>query len=97
MIRNSIDNLNLVGYDLGLQEEPRVYVCLCHGITEKQINSCVEDGARTFSDLQGQLGVATQCGSCAHQACEILDESLRQSQCAGPNRHRAAIPLQAHP
>jgi bacterioferritin-associated ferredoxin len=74
-----------------------VYVCLCHGITEKQITSCVAEGARTFSDLQGQLGVATQCGSCAHQACEILDEGLRRADCASSNWHRVSLTLQTHP
>jgi bacterioferritin-associated ferredoxin len=54
-----------------------VYICLCHGITDKQIRSCISEGARSMCDLRGQLGVATQCGSCEHHAIEILDESLR--------------------
>ena len=54
-----------------------MYICLCHGITENQIRSCVKDGARTLCDLRGQLGVATQCGSCESQACELLNETLQ--------------------
>jgi bacterioferritin-associated ferredoxin len=53
-----------------------VYICLCHGITDKQIRSCIREGARDIADLRGRLGVATQCGSCEHQALEILDETL---------------------
>ena len=54
-----------------------MYICLCHGITDKQIRACVvETGARTLCDLSGQLGVATQCGSCADSACEVLVETL---------------------
>lgn len=54
-----------------------MYICLCHGITDKQIRTCVvEAGARTLCDLSGQLGVATQCGSCADSACEVLLEVL---------------------
>jgi bacterioferritin-associated ferredoxin len=54
-----------------------VYICLCHGITEKQIRSCVAGGARTLCDLSGELGVATQCGNCANSACEVLREVLQ--------------------
>jgi len=53
-----------------------VYICICHGITDHQIRSCVQDGARTFCELQGQLGVATQCGSCRSSAMDILGETL---------------------
>ena len=53
-----------------------MYICICHGITDHQIRSCVKDGARTLCDLSGQLGVATQCGSCASSALSILDEAL---------------------
>ena len=54
-----------------------MYICLCHGITESQIRVCVREGARTLCDLRGQLGVATQCGSCEGQACELLNETLQ--------------------
>jgi bacterioferritin-associated ferredoxin len=57
-----------------------VYICLCHGITDKQIRSCIREGARSLCDLRGQLGVATQCGGCEHHALEILDESLAGSE-----------------
>ena len=54
-----------------------MYICLCHGITDKQIRACVvECGARTLCDLSGQLGVATQCGGCADSACEVIVETL---------------------
>jgi bacterioferritin-associated ferredoxin len=53
-----------------------LYICLCHGITGSQIRSCVESGARSICDLRGQLGVATQCGSCESHALELLDQTL---------------------
>ena len=57
-----------------------MYICLCHGITDKQIRSCVvETGARTLCDLSGKLGVATQCGSCAVSACEVLEQALESA------------------
>jgi bacterioferritin-associated ferredoxin len=62
-----------------------VYICICHGITDHQIRSCVKEGARSLCDLSGRLGVATQCGSCASSAMHILDETLEP-------RRPAALP-----
>jgi bacterioferritin-associated ferredoxin len=53
-----------------------LYICLCHGITDSQIRACVEMGARTLSDLSGELGIATQCGCCAQSALEVIEETL---------------------
>jgi bacterioferritin-associated ferredoxin len=62
-----------------------VYICLCHGITDAQIRSCVAEGARTLCDLSGELGVATQCGKCANSACAVLHEVLEEAPlCAQP-------------
>jgi bacterioferritin-associated ferredoxin len=61
------------------QEDTALYICICHGITDNQIRTCVQAGARTLQDLSGRLGVATQCGSCAVSACEVLDEVIQAS------------------
>jgi bacterioferritin-associated ferredoxin len=54
-----------------------VYICICHGITDHQIRDCVQSGcARTLCDLQGQLGVATQCGCCERAAMQVVHETL---------------------
>ena len=54
-----------------------MYICICHGITDHQIRDCVKAGcARTLGDLQGQLGVATQCGCCEGAAMQVLHETL---------------------
>jgi bacterioferritin-associated ferredoxin len=76
MIR--IDTRPGLPYD-GLSWRRNVYICICHGITDKQIRSCVNAGARTLCELRGQLGVATQCGSCESSALAILDETLDQT------------------
>ena len=71
-----------------------MYICICHGITDHQIRDCVKDGARTMCDLRGQLGVATQCGSCECSAMQILDETLGcSSDCSVPSS-RPSIPSQ---
>jgi bacterioferritin-associated ferredoxin len=96
MIRNCIDIHDECKYDfLRLTRSPPVYICLCHGITENQIRSCVADGARTLCDLSGELGVATQCGNCAESAREVLHQVLQapvhaQAPCPPPVSNLAA-------
>ena len=53
-----------------------MYICICHGITDHQIRSCVKDGATSLCDLSGRLGVATQCGSCAESAMQIVHQTV---------------------
>ena len=73
-----------------------MYICLCHGITESQIRSCVMAGARTLCDLRGQLGVATQCGSCESQACELLDETLQTGIVGASSRDNSELTTAGH-
>lgn len=60
-----------------------MYVCLCNPVTDRDIRGCVQQGARTLSDLQTQLGVACQCGACATTALQIIDEEMQASAESG--------------
>jgi len=51
-----------------------MYICVCNGITDHEIRKCVEQGACCMSDLQRELGVATQCGRCESYAHDLLRE-----------------------
>jgi len=51
-----------------------MYICICNGITEREIRSAVENGADSLAALQRDLGVATQCGRCAQHARQIVKE-----------------------
>lgn len=55
-----------------------MYVCICNGITDKQINKEIKAGAKTLEDLQQNLGVATCCGNCADCANKLLKEGGSQ-------------------
>ena len=39
-------------------------VCVCRRVSDRDIHRAVHDGARSFDDVQIDLGVATACGSC---------------------------------
>ena len=49
-----------------------MYICICNAITDRQINEAIANGASTIADLQLQLGVATDCGTCLESALELL-------------------------
>lgn len=54
------------------QEGPSMYVCLCHGISEKRLQQAILEGASSFEQLQSCTGVATCCGACEPCARELL-------------------------
>lgn len=49
-----------------------MYICLCNGITDKDIAEAVKNGITDFTTLQAKLGVASGCGSCADIARSFL-------------------------
>jgi bacterioferritin-associated ferredoxin len=51
-----------------------MYVCICHGVTEKQIRRAAEEGCRDLHELTMRSGAGSSCGSCLPQAAEILAE-----------------------
>ena len=55
-----------------------MYVCICHSITDKDIENCVKEGAQNLQDLQALTGCATGCGSCAGFAQELIEEHQKR-------------------
>ncbi|MFO7305173.1 MAG: (2Fe-2S)-binding protein [Gammaproteobacteria bacterium] len=50
-----------------------MYVCLCNGISDRQIRECVERGATSLDEVQKRLPVANCCGTCAETARDIIE------------------------
>jgi bacterioferritin-associated ferredoxin len=57
-----------------------MYVCICKGITDKQIRAAVAAGASSLPELQHQLGVSSQCGKCQTLACQVMLEAMPSSE-----------------
>ena len=64
-----------------------MYVCVCHGISERRIEQAIRDGARSFEQLQSCTGVATCCGACEPCARRMVDDRTLAS---GENAPQAA-------
>ncbi|GGC69522.1 bacterioferritin-associated ferredoxin [Marinobacter halophilus] len=52
-----------------------MYVCLCFGVTDREIRKAADNGISSMRQLGKELGVGRQCGRCACTAREILKES----------------------
>lgn len=62
-----------------------MYVCICKGITDRQIKEAVYDGSTSVKALRRNLGVSSQCGRCAELTQEIIDETMTAGVMATAN------------
>ena len=51
-----------------------MYVCVCNGITDRQIRDVAAAGCRSVAELTMRTGAGAGCGSCLDVAARILDE-----------------------
>lgn len=51
-----------------------MYVCVCEGVTDKQIKKAIERGATSIRQLRSELGITRQCGECGRCTKAILNE-----------------------
>ena len=56
-----------------------MYVCICNGITDRDIRDAVRAGADGLSDLSAITGCATVCGICGELDMDILPETRREA------------------
>jgi len=67
-----------------------MYVCLCNGVTERDIRNAVASGCVTLGDLTMHTGCGATCGSCLEMVADLLaeavplsdDAQVMQAQCA---------------
>ena len=48
-----------------------MYVCLCHGFTDKQVKRAVAEGRRSVSAIYASLGAKPRCGKCVGEVRAI--------------------------
>lgn len=54
-----------------------MFVCVCHGITDKQIALAVrENGVGNIRELKKSLNVGASCGTCVQMAQTIIDSTI---------------------
>ena len=50
-----------------------MYVCICHGVTDRAIREAAESGVRDVASLAVETGLGTGCGTCTGLAQQLLD------------------------
>ncbi|WP_448211770.1 (2Fe-2S)-binding protein [Colwellia sp. MEBiC06753] len=54
-----------------------MFVCICKGITDKQIKQMVLDhGVGSIRELKQQLDIASQCGTCVKLTQQVIDNVI---------------------
>lgn len=53
-----------------------MYICICKGVTKRQLLAAIDDGARTVRDLRQQCDVCNCCGKCAPDVKSVLAEGV---------------------
>ena len=52
-----------------------MYVCICNGVTDREIRQAVEAGCRSVPELTMRTGAGATCGSCLDIAAQLMDEA----------------------
>lgn len=59
-----------------------MFVCICNGVTDRQIRNAVEEGVvSTYRSLSKTLDVGTCCGKCKSCAKDVLREAIQETAC----------------
>ncbi|MGK0367542.1 MAG: bacterioferritin-associated ferredoxin [Thermoproteota archaeon] len=57
-----------------------MYVCICKGITEKQVLDEVQKSRSTSTkEICRRLGVGTDCGTCLYDSVDLIIQNHLQS------------------
>ncbi len=62
-----------------------MYVCICNGITEKDIHRVVGAGVCSLEKLSETTSLSKQCGCCTDHACQVIEKALASQGCPKNN------------
>ena len=57
-----------------------MYVCICNGVTDRDIRQAVQAGCCGMAELTMRTGCGACCGSCVDTAAEALDQARAELQ-----------------
>jgi bacterioferritin-associated ferredoxin len=53
-----------------------MYVCICNGVTDKDIQNAVKQGISSMKMLSELTSISRQCGCCKTHAHKVLQEAI---------------------
>jgi bacterioferritin-associated ferredoxin len=57
-------------------------LCICQGVSDRDVTAAVERGATTVSDVRRQCGAGTDCGACVADIKALLADARPCSRAA---------------
>jgi bacterioferritin-associated ferredoxin len=76
-----------------------MYVCICKGVTDQDIDAAVSAGASSPSEVMAVTGAGSRCGTCRHSVEQMVDERLDHADahagCPRSRRRLSVVPASA--
>jgi|JI10StandDraft_1071094.scaffolds.fasta_scaffold199068_3 bacterioferritin-associated ferredoxin len=75
-----------------------MYVCLCHAVTDHEIQEAIRDGHTTAQAIMSFTRAGSGCGSCVEEIVEMAARghfSARACHRADGKRHLVTLPVGA--
>lgn len=60
-----------------------MYVCLCHGFTDRQVRAAVTEGAGNAQAVFRHFDSKPRCGKCVSTVRDLVDEGKGGGCCGG--------------
>jgi bacterioferritin-associated ferredoxin len=57
-----------------------MFVCLCHGVSDKKIRQLVEGGLSSVKQIQATCKAGSDCGQCLAQVKETIRQACQKPQ-----------------
>ncbi len=67
-----------------------MYVCICNGVTDRQIREAAEAGCSSVPEMTMRTGAGSSCGSCLGLVAELIEETRAKRALELPVLSRAA-------
>ncbi|MBI4982319.1 MAG: iron-sulfur cluster assembly scaffold protein [Candidatus Omnitrophica bacterium] len=64
------------GMEEKVKKEKEHIICQCLGITDKEIEDAVLEGAHTYMELQEHTKIGTVCGKCKEKSIELMQQYM---------------------
>ena len=55
-------------------------VCVCNGVSDKDIDTLIHEGVCSSEEIRGSLGIGNCCGQCATYAKDLINEKITSTQ-----------------
>ena len=61
-----------------LEDEKSRVICQCMNVTDREIEDAVNEGARTYTELQERTKIGTVCGKCNKKALALMEKLVKK-------------------